>query len=142
MSDELAHGSTGDVMEEIDMTDGPPGLMPLVSPQDNEPLEHPPVIVPSSPNAASLPSPSEIAAQGAARARRSSSLGLTGQRGDIDMSGPRPGSAGSRRSTRRIDTRDSLDRLPIGDRLKRRFTETRVLSTLLVRFEQCSASNY
>ncbi|KAH8117023.1 SIT4 phosphatase-associated protein-domain-containing protein [Phellopilus nigrolimitatus] len=117
-----------DVMEEIDMNDDTvPASPPPVSPREEDSLEHPPLIVPSSPNAASMPSPSEIAAQGAALAR---SQNLSSSRTESERSCvSRPASVGSRRSLKR--SVEISGRLPIGDKLKQRFSETRVLSTLL-----------
>lgn len=131
MSDEHSSGDD-DVMEEIDMSDDFPVTSSPPVPtrvKEEEPLEPPPLIVPSSPNAASLPSPSEIAAQGAALAR---SQNLSHSRTGSERSISRPASAGSRRSMKRSINKDSSGHLPIGDRLKQRFAETRVLSTLLV----------
>lgn len=126
------NSSTDDVMEEIDMNDDPPiSTPPPVSPREEEPLEQPPLIVPSSPNASSIPSPSELAASGTTLGRTQS---LTFARTESDRSASRPASVGSRRSSKRIISKDFSGPLPIGDRLKQRFAETRVLSTLLVSY--------
>lgn len=123
MSDDA---SSDDVMEEIDMNDEPHAATPPMSPLEEEALEHPPLIVPSSPNAASLPPAFEIAAQGAAIARGRIS------RTASERSLSRPRSTCSRRSTRRNETREHPSFIPAGDKLKQRFAETRVLTTLLV----------
>ena len=125
MSDDGA-SSDEDVMEEIDMNDEPPAATPPMSPLEDT-LQRSPLIVPSSPNAATLPPPSEIAAQGAAMSR--SSLPRTASDRSISS---RPGSTSSRRSTRRNEPREHPSFMPTGDKLKQRFTETRVLTTLLV----------
>jgi serine/threonine-protein phosphatase 6 regulatory subunit 3 len=115
--------SDDDAMEEIAMYDEP-------GPSKNRsasPLPQPPMIVPSSPNAASLPSPSEIAAQGAAQ--RNSSF----QSSDSDSFGTKTSSPSRRSSKRRATiegSRESL--LPVGEKLKRRFLDVNVLATLLV----------
>lgn len=129
--DEDPSSSDDEVMEEIAMHDEPSAATPPISPSEDRLLEQPPLIVPSSPNAASLPSPSELAAQGAALAR-SRSLSCTPT--EADRPSPRPRSNSSRPSLRRMDPSESRHRLPLptGDKLKHRFTETRVLSTLLV----------
>ena len=115
--------SDDDAMEEIAMYDD-------TSPSKNRstsPLPQPPIIVPSSPSAASLPPPSEIAAQGAAQ--RTSSF----QSFDSDSLGTKTSSP-SRRSLKRRTTvessRESL--LSVGEKLKRHFLDVNVLSTLLV----------
>lgn len=127
MTDEGA-SSDDDVMEEIDMNDElpPSSTPPPASPLEDR-LHHPPLIVPSSPNAASLPPPSELAAQGAAMAR-----GGFPRTASLSSLSSRPASAGSRRSTRRAEHGQRLSFMPMGDKLKQRFAETRVLTTLLV----------
>lgn len=121
--------SDDDTMEEIAMYDEPiPQHVRTASPVDF-PLQQPPIIVPSSPNAASLPSPAEIAAQGAALSQRTFSS-------DSDNSTTTARShAGSRRSSRRINTLENSPDVPppIGEKLKQKFLDMKVLSTLLVR---------
>ena len=126
--DDEPGSSDDDAMEEIVMYDEPNPQLNLIASPGEVPLQQPPIIVPSSPNAASLPSPSEIAAQGAALSR-ASSFGS-----DSDVSTAAPRSHGSRRSSRRTATLDiSPDApIPIGEKLKRRFLDMHVLSTLLV----------
>jgi serine/threonine-protein phosphatase 6 regulatory subunit 3 len=126
--DEDPSSSDDDVMEEIAMSDEPLVSPPPMSPEDDKSLEQPPLIVPSSPNAASLPSPSELAAQGAALGRsRSSSSGRT----ESKYGRGRPRSNSSRRRMELSETQKGP--LPIGDILKRRFIDTRVLTSILVR---------
>ncbi|TDL24973.1 SAPS-domain-containing protein [Rickenella mellea] len=124
--DEDPSSSDDDVMEEIAMSDEPMVSPPPMSPEDDKSLEQPPLIVPSSPNAASLPSPSELAAQGAALGRRrSSSSGRT----ESKYGRGRPRSNSSRRRMDLSETQKGP--LPIGDILKRRFIDTRVLTSIL-----------
>jgi serine/threonine-protein phosphatase 6 regulatory subunit 3 len=115
--------SDDDAMEEIAMYDDPNTFKH----HSVSPLPQSPMVVPSSPNVASLSSPSEIAAQGAAQ--RSSSF----QSSDSDSLRAKTSSPSRRSSKRRatIDgSRESL--LPIGEKLKRRFLDVNVLATLLV----------
>jgi len=130
MSDDDETGSTDDdAMEEITIYDEPlPKNPPTLS--LDEPLQQPPIVVPSSPNAASLPSPAEIAAQGAALSQRVNSFNS-----DSDTSTVGPRSHSSRRSSRRVATMEqSTDSpMPVGEKLKRRFLDMNILSTLLVR---------
>jgi len=114
--------SDDDAMEEIAMYDDPSPSKD----RSTSPLPQPPIIVPSSPNAASLPSPSEIAAQGAAR--NNSFHGS-----DSDSLRTKT-STHSRRSSRRRNTADnSRETLcSVGERLKQRFLDVNVLATLLV----------
>lgn len=128
MSDEPG-SSDDDAMEEIAMYDEPQSLelSPTVA---DPPLPQPPIVVPSSPNAASLPPPSEIAAQGAALSRR----GSLGPGVDPDTTSQPRSRTSSRRSSRRANTLvDSLN-IPstIGERLKQRFLDINILSTSLV----------
>ena len=130
------HSSADEAMEEIDMNDDPSAVSsppkttpPPASPREEEPLEQPPLIVPSSPNVASLPSPTELAAAASASGR---TLNLGHSRTGSSRSSSRPASIGSRRSSKRIQLKDLSFPAPVGDKLKQRFAETRVLSTLLV----------
>lgn len=117
--------SDDDAMEEIVMFDEPPSISPGAP--TNPPLQEPPMMDPSSPNASSMPPPAEIAAQGAALAR-AASLGS-----DPDVSGNRPHS--SRRSARRVGSLEMPSNAAIvpGERMKLRLLNVNVLSTLLVR---------
>jgi hypothetical protein len=128
--DDEPGSSDDDAMEEIVMYDEPNPQLNLTASPGEVQLEQPPIIVPSSPNAASLPSPSEIAAQGAALSR----AGSFGQGSDSDVSTVGPRSHGSRRSSRRAATLDpSPDApIPIGEKLKRHFLDMHVLSSLMV----------
>ncbi len=127
MSGDEPGSSDDDAMEEIAMYDSP---VPGTSPAPSEP----PSSVADSPAAspaASAPSPStspsDIAAFPHPHHRQNS--------WSSDTEGPvsRPRSASSRRSTRR-STRDTLAGRPVlGERLKQRFLEANVVSTLLVR---------
>jgi serine/threonine-protein phosphatase 6 regulatory subunit 3 len=115
--------SDDDAMEEIAMYDD----SSLSKKRSVSPLPQPPIIVPSSPNAASLPPPAEIAAQGAAQ--RSGSF----QSSDSDSFGTKTSSP-SRRSLRRRTTIDGSPEtlLSVGEKLKKRFMDVNVLGTLLV----------
>lgn len=116
--------SDDDAMEEITMYDEHTPSTNLASP-----LPQPPILVPSSPNAAVLPSPSELAAQGAAHGSNQSLPGS-----DSEGGLKRKTSTHSRRSAKRRTTADSIKepRLCVGERLKKRFLDFNVLATLLV----------
>jgi serine/threonine-protein phosphatase 6 regulatory subunit 3 len=115
--------SDDDAMEEIAMYDD----SNTSKHHSVSPLPQPPAVVPLSPNATSLPSPSEIAARGAVQ--RSNSF----QSSDSDSLRTKTRSH-SRRSSKRTTTidgsRESL--LAVGEKLKKRFLDVNVLSTLLV----------
>lgn len=128
MSGSEGHSSGEDVMEEIDMTDSHQATPPPVSPREEDTVEHPPLIVPSSPNAASLPSPSEIASQGAALTRRLSASLTDSDRSSVRS---RPASISSRRSLKR-SVIELAGHMPIGDKLKQCFADAKVLPSLLV----------
>ena len=132
MSPSGSHSSTDDdVMEEIDMADEiHTASPPPISPQEDDVAEHPPFVIPSSPDA-QYDAPSPDATPSAVKRRRSSSSRTGSDRSSLRS---RQGSVGSRRSFKRsiLGERDSSDFLPVGDKLKQRFSETRVLSTLLV----------
>ena len=119
--DDEPGSSDDDTMEEIAMYDQSNSQNPT------SPLTQPPMIVPSSPNTASLPSPSELAAQGAAQ--RNSSFHSS----DSDSLRTKT-SSHSRRSSKRRNTvenpRDNI--ISIGEILKQRFLDVNVLGTLLV----------
>jgi serine/threonine-protein phosphatase 6 regulatory subunit 3 len=114
--------SDDDAMEEIAMYDD----SNTSKHHSVSPLPQPPAVVPLSP-ATSLPSPSEIAARGAVQ--RSNSF----QSSDSDSLRTKTRSH-SRRSSKRTTTidgsRESL--LAVGEKLKKRFLDVNVLSTLLV----------
>ncbi|EGO21202.1 hypothetical protein SERLADRAFT_452336 [Serpula lacrymans var. lacrymans S7.9] len=137
MSDDEPGSSDDDTMEEIAMYDDPvkdhPDCLEV-------PLQQPPMIVPSSPNAASLPSPAEIAAQGAALSQRN----FGGSSSDSDSPTAKPPSTHSRRSSRRMTALDTpLEMvLPVGEKMKQRFLEANVLSTLLDLFFEFPWNNF
>lgn len=127
--DDEPGSSDDEAMEEIVMYDEP--ISKSTSSLDENPLQQPPVVVPSSPNAASMPSPSEIAAQGAALSQRTNSL----QSSDSDSSTIGHRSQHSRKNSRRsavVEAPPPDTPIPVGERLKRRFLDMNVLSTLLV----------
>jgi serine/threonine-protein phosphatase 6 regulatory subunit 3 len=131
--DDMSDGpgsSDDDAMEEIAMYDEPQSQLELSPTIAEPPLPHPPVIVPSSPNASSLPPPSEIAAQGAALSRG----GSLGPGMDTDATSRPRSRASSRKSSRRANTTGETPNATstIGEKLKQRFLEINVLSTLLV----------
>lgn len=128
--DDEPGSSDDDAMEEIVMYDEPHSQLEHSPSSSTEPpLPQPPITVPSSPNAASLPSPSEIAAQGAALSRANS----IGHSPDSERHSGTP-RHGSRRSSRRATQSDIPPDipLPIGEKLKRCFLDINILSTLLV----------
>jgi serine/threonine-protein phosphatase 6 regulatory subunit 3 len=115
--------SDDDAMEEIAMYDDPN----TSKHHSVSLLPQSPVVVTSSPNATPLPSPSEIAARGAVQ--RSNSF----QSSDSDSLRTKTRSPSRRSSKRRITidgSRESL--LSVGEKLKKRFLDVNVLSTLLV----------
>ncbi|KIM86236.1 hypothetical protein PILCRDRAFT_65387 [Piloderma croceum F 1598] len=125
--------SDDDAMEEIAMYDDPN----TSKHHSVSLLPQSPVVVPLSPNATSLPSPSEIAARGAVQ--RSSSF----QSSDSDSLGTKTRSPSRRSSKRRttIDgSRESL--LSVGEKLKKRFLDVNVLSTLLDLFFEFPWNNF
>lgn len=122
MSDSEAGTSDDDAMEEIVMYDEPQAQLELSPIHAETGLPPEQIMVPSSPNTASMPSPSGIAAHGAAVGRHPD----TGR-----PSRPRSTSRrSSRRATANGDISDSP--LPIGEKLKQRFLEIDIASTLLV----------
>jgi serine/threonine-protein phosphatase 6 regulatory subunit 3 len=126
MSDSEAGSSDDDAMEEIVMYDEPHAQLELspISSETALPSLH--ITVPSSPNTASMPSPSEIAAHGAALSR----VGPHSDAGRHSRS-----HSTSRRSSRRATTNGDASLnlpLPMGDKLKRRFLEIDIASTILV----------
>ncbi|KZP10869.1 SAPS-domain-containing protein [Athelia psychrophila] len=127
--------SDDDAMEEIAMYDEPAPSSNLTS----SPLPQPPILVPSSPDAAVLPSPSDIAVQSAAQ---DSNQSLPSS--DSDSGLKRKTSTYSRRSAKRRTTADSIKepRLCIGERLKQRFLDVNVLATLLDLFFEFPWNNF
>jgi serine/threonine-protein phosphatase 6 regulatory subunit 3 len=120
MSDGDEPGSSDDeTMEEILMTEEP------ASSEQQQPT----VVVPSSPNAIRLSSPISSAPHPVLSNRRSGSLNS-----DSDGSTVGQRSQNSRRNSRRTFTLEkSVDEpMPIGERLKRRFLDLNLLSTILV----------
>ena len=120
--DDEPGSSDDDSMEEIAMYDESNSQN-----RPTSPLPQPPMIVPSSPNTASLPSPSELAAQGAAQHNNSF------HSSDSDSLRTKT-STHSRRSSRRRNTVENSHEsiISIGETLKRRFLDVNVLGTLLV----------
>lgn len=126
MSGEDEPGSSDDdAMEEIAMYEEPRSIINKgLSSSSMNSLERPPISVPSPPSAASSPASSDIAAFPQQRQSPWSSDSETPSR---------PRSSSSRRSLRRANTTDNLSGSPVlGERLKQRFLETNVASTLLV----------
>ena len=120
ISDSEAGSSDNDVMEEIVMYDEPHTQLEL-SPMNAE-ANLPPQNISSSPNTGSPP---EIVAHGTVPSR-------VGPHSDTDR--PSRSHSTSRRSSRRTTTNGDVSNLPlpIGDKLKRRFIEIDIASTLLV----------
>lgn len=134
MSDSEAGSSDDDAMEEIVMYDEPHGQLELSPISEETALPSLHIKVPSPSTTASMPSPSEIAAHGAALSR------VGPHHPDADRNSRSHST--SRRSSRRVTTNgDSNLSLPIGDKLKRRFLQIDIASTLLVSYlyrAQCS----
>ncbi|RDB22233.1 Extragenic suppressor of kinetochore protein 1 [Hypsizygus marmoreus] len=135
MSDDEEPGSSDDdAMEEIVMYDEPPTQLELSTIKTDSPLPQSPITVPSSPNTASMPSPSEIAAQGRATQSYDPDHPASGSRSQ-------PSSRkGSRRATILNDVGDKP--LPIGEKLKQRYLEINILSTLLDLFFDFPWNNF
>ncbi|KAJ7580653.1 SIT4 phosphatase-associated protein-domain-containing protein [Mycena floridula] len=128
--DDTEPGSSDDeAMEEIAMYDEQPP-QPAQEPR----LPVPPIMVPSSPNAASLPSPSEIAAQGAALSR------ATFAGPEVEASAiPRPGS--SKRNSRRLSVAPDSPLVP-GESMKACLLKVNVLSILMDLFYEYPWNNF
>lgn len=105
----------------------PPPPPSSESPGSSPPLQHPPHLVPSSPNVAS-PSPTEIALGHAS----ASSLKTPDSDTPASASTGSLRSHSSKRNSRRLLSSTSAP-LPVGEMLKRRFVDLNVASTLLVR---------
>lgn len=107
----------------------PPPARATSEPPPSPPLQEPPHLVPSSPNAASLPSPTEIAlAQRDVAMLKSSETELPTSRSTTSLR-----SHSSKRNSRRIVLPAPGAPLPVGEMLKRRFVDLNIASTLLVR---------
>ncbi|KAF9242109.1 SIT4 phosphatase-associated protein-domain-containing protein [Melanogaster broomeanus] len=120
MSDEPG-SSDDDAMEEIVMDDDLPKDHRRSS--DDSQLEQPPMIVPSSPNPSSSPSPSELVAQAAAR----------------------PGPVRASSSEESITSKAIscvAPEIPVGEKMKQCFLEASVLSTLLDLFFEFPWNNF
>jgi serine/threonine-protein phosphatase 6 regulatory subunit 3 len=131
MSDDEPGSSDDEAMEEIVMYHEPaPTDIPPASIDDH--LQIPPTVVPSSPNAASLPSPTEIAAQ--ERAAAPTQRKSLNSESDNSTIGRR--SQSSRRTSRRQTPIETAADVPtsIGEKFKRRMLDVGVISTFLVGF--------
>ncbi|KAF8884827.1 SIT4 phosphatase-associated protein-domain-containing protein [Infundibulicybe gibba] len=118
MSDDEPGSSDDDAMEEIVMYDEPQSQLELSPSPIETSLPEPSIVVPSSPNAVSLPPASEINSE--------------------------TRSHGSRRSSRRAATSDNIPEAPppIGEKLKRGFLDTNVLSSMLDLFFEFPWNNF
>ncbi|GBE81848.1 Extragenic suppressor of kinetochore protein [Sparassis crispa] len=134
--DDEPGSSDDDAMEEIAMYDEPRPMN--TSPTITEsPLERPPAtVLSSSPIASSSPSTSDIAAFPQYRQNSWNS--------NSDSDSPsRPRSSSSRRSVRRVNTNDTPPGPPVlGERLKQRFLQANVMSTLLDLFFDFPWNNF
>ncbi|EJD02211.1 SAPS-domain-containing protein, partial [Fomitiporia mediterranea MF3/22] len=136
-------------MDEIDMNEdnrnsSPPPVSPrdADTPIDRSPLAvaSSPLAVTSSPLAVSMPAPNELSPLGQAIPRsQTRSPSVTGSDRSSIIS--RPASTGSRRM-KRSGMMGNSGYLPVGDKLKQRFSETRVLSTLLDLFFSFPWNNF
>ncbi|KAH7929628.1 SAPS-domain-containing protein, partial [Leucogyrophana mollusca] len=133
MSDGEPGSSDDEAMEEIAMYDEPAKGQSALALETGSPLQQPSMIVPSSPNAASLPSPSEIATQGAALLQKSS---------ESDTQSGKSPTTHSRRSSRRVTTIDVVSEMPVGEKMKQRFLDMNVLTTLLDLFFEFPWNNF
>ncbi|KAF8867842.1 SIT4 phosphatase-associated protein-domain-containing protein [Mucidula mucida] len=117
-----------EIYEEVPISTTPPRLNP--SPPQ------PPMVVPSSPNAASLPPPAEIAARARSRSRSNSAAS------DSSTAGQR--SRSSRASSRRFTFQEpTLDEpVFIGEKVKLRLLELKVMPTLLDLFFEYPWNNF
>ncbi|OSD08435.1 SAPS-domain-containing protein [Trametes coccinea BRFM310] len=136
MSGDEPGSSDDDAMEEIAMYDSPaPGASPGPAPPESPPsIGDSPASSPSASAASPSTSPSDIAAFPQHRQNSWSS--------DPEGPTPRPRSASSRRSVRR-STRETVTGRPVlGERLKQRFLEANVASTLLDLFFDFPWNNF
>ncbi|KAG6915049.1 hypothetical protein DXG01_013715 [Tephrocybe rancida] len=141
MSDDEPGSSDDEAMEEIVMYDepSPQALEQPTLPIDST-IEQSPHTVPSSPDALSMPPIAVVAARGAAFSRAQSV-----EPEQIPSSSPH--SRGSlRKNSRRSNTLNGsqiTDKyLPVGERLKQRFLEVGILSTLLDLFFEFPWNNF
>ncbi|KAG6833098.1 hypothetical protein H0H87_011509 [Tephrocybe sp. NHM501043] len=133
MSDDEPGSSDDEAMEEIVMYDEPsPQAQPELSPISiDSSIPQPPLIVPSSPDALSMPPIAEVAAQGAAL------RGQTVEPEHAPSSSSQSKSAfrrNSRRTSALNGSQTSDNYIPVGERLKQCFLDVAILSTLLVCF--------
>ncbi|KAJ7154198.1 SIT4 phosphatase-associated protein-domain-containing protein, partial [Mycena filopes] len=164
MSSDDEPGSSDDDMEELGMDEDPaattsfpisappppqstPPPPPLRAasepPEPHIQLEEPPHLVPSSPNAGSMPSPTEIALAQRLKSPEPELLSPSSPSGSASASSTslRGKRASSRRSI--IGTPGaSGEPLPVGELLKRRFVELDVASTLLDLFFEFPWNNF
>ncbi|OBZ65736.1 Extragenic suppressor of kinetochore protein 1, partial [Grifola frondosa] len=133
MSGDEPGSSDDDAMEEIAMYDEPP-MEHSTNASSQDTMEQLPTIVASPPDMTPISSsPSDVSAF--PRHRQWSS--------DLEAPGSRPRSSSSRRSIRRSNTQDTNSGPPVlGERLKQRFLETHVSSTLLDLFFDFPWNNF
>ncbi|KAJ6531097.1 SIT4 phosphatase-associated protein-domain-containing protein [Mycena capillaripes] len=157
MSSDDEPGSSDDdsvTMEELAMDEDPasttpfpisappqttPPLRAASEPPPSPPLQEPPHLVPSSPNAASLPSPTEVAlAQRDAAALKSPESETPASASTTSLR-----SHSSKRSSRaRLVPPPPGAPLPVGELLKRRFVDLNIASTLLDLFFEFPWNNF
>lgn len=139
--DDGRSNSSEDEMEEIDMNEDvtPPPVSPRVEPTG----ESSALFAPSSPNtdSAEPASPRTQSSRGVALSR-THRLSASLTESDRSSIVSRPASAGSRRSLKRSLMIDNPTHLPIGDKMKQRFSETGILSTLLDLFFDFPWNNF
>ncbi|KAJ7772937.1 SIT4 phosphatase-associated protein-domain-containing protein [Mycena maculata] len=138
-------GSSDDDMEELGMDEDPATPFPVSAshiratsepppspPHQETPLQDPPYLVPSSPNAASLPSPTEIALRQAVLSP------------DVEAGSSTPSlrSHSSKRNSRRLVLPAPGAPLPVGEMLKRRFVDLNIAATLLDLFFEFPWNNF
>ncbi|KAF9010875.1 SAPS-domain-containing protein [Hymenopellis radicata] len=126
--------SDDDAMEAMEIYEEVP--ISTTPPQPNPSPPQPPMVVPSSPNAASLPPPAEIAARARSRSRSNSAAS------DSSTAGQR--SRSSRASSRRFTFQEpTLDEpVFIGEKVKSRLLELKVMPTLLDLFFEYPWNNF
>ncbi|KAJ6526260.1 SIT4 phosphatase-associated protein-domain-containing protein [Mycena vulgaris] len=121
---------------QLHSTPPPPGSASDLPP--SPPLQEPPHLVPSSLNAASLPSPTEIAlAQRDAATLKSPEPELSASGSTTSLR-----SHSSKRNSRRIVLPSPGAPLPVGEMLKRRFVDLNIASTLLDLFFEFPWNNF
>ncbi|KAJ7481056.1 SIT4 phosphatase-associated protein-domain-containing protein, partial [Mycena galericulata] len=146
MSDDEPGSSDDDevTMEELGMDEDPVTPFPVSAPpransepppsppHQESPLQDPPHLVPSSPNAAALPSPTEIAmAQASLKSSSEANASTASLR-----------SQNSKRSSRRLVLPPAGTPLPVGEMLKRRFVDLNIAATLLDLFFEFPWNNF